>query len=84
LIVKQVKELFFLFINSFICYLILIFYQVVDEPAAISESNKGYKLLQKMGWNPGEGRQPIIPVKLPNKQGLGFSTSNQTKKSNNT
>ena len=52
-------------------------------PAAIGESNKGYKLLKKMGWQPGFGSQPIIGVMRPKKHGLGYETNNQAGKSSN-
>ena len=59
------------------------FILVESPPPEIPTTNKGNKMLQKMGWQPGTSIgadpsnpnsliNPIMPVKRPNKIGLGF------------
>lgn len=63
-------------------------YQKDDEPSSVDKSlsvdNKGYKLLQKMGWSEGEGlgksssgiKEPITIAAQTDKTGLGASPTN--------
>ena len=52
-----------------------IFFSVdLEKAPAISENNKGYKMLQKMGWQPGFGSQPIIALMRVKKEGFGYSS----------